>query len=307
MLRSHKLRASLASSSSGGGGGGSYTSGTFYPIFAVKLFAASSSEKTDISSNPANSSKIEQPLQRALSFDTSNTTGLNGTETTSAILTICDTSYYTCNSDFGTGGETISAIKIIHYDTSKTLKNQGEFAFNGSSFNIYDHACNVLPSTYNTSSSNFDHPSQLGTITSASLDGTSITPASGKTLKNHILVNVSTYAGGSGGNNYSSWSNDSGDYCFLGITDKGTHANSTDGLDTGFATTKGLAFGISDSDGRASVLPATTQYPPKTINYGINRRNSGYHSLHTNWTQRDVTSHSGNTTSGYFVVYGKVN
>jgi len=301
-MRSHNLRASLASASSGGS---DYTSGTFYPMFGVKLIVLDSTNNNDISSNPANSSKCEQPMQRALSFDTTNTTELDGTESTSSILSIMDTSLYTCNSDFGSGGETINAIKLIHYDSDKNLENEGEFAFNGSSFNIYDHACNALPNTYNTSNSNFDHPSQMGTITSASLDGTAITPASGKSLKNHIFVNVSTWASNSNSNSYSSWSNDSGDYCFLGITDRNTHYSGADNLDTGWATTKGLAFGISDSDGRANI--SGTQYPPRTLNYGINRRSYSYASLCTNWTQRDITSHSGNTNSGYFVVYGKVN
>jgi len=299
-MRNHFLRASGSKNAAA-----TYVSGNFYPIFAVKLFAATTQEKTDISSTPANSTKIERPLQRALSFDTSNTTEIQLGDTTSEILTICDTSYYTCNSDFGTGGETISAIKLIHYDTSKTLKNQGEFAFNGASFNIYDHACNVIPNKFNTTSNDFDLPTQIGTLTSASLDGTAISVESGKSLKNYIYVNVSTYSGSAGTNSYSSWSNDQGDYCFLGISDKSHSSNNSDSLDTQFGTNKGLAFGISDSDGRATI--SSTQYPPKTLNYGINRRNSGYNSLHTNWTQRDVSSHSGNTTSGYFIVYGKVN
>lgn len=302
-MRSHNLRASLASASGGGG----YTSGTFYPMFGVKLIAMTTAEKSDISSSPANSSKCEQPMQRALSFDTANTTELDGTETTSAILTIMDTSLYTCNSDFGTGGETISAIKLIHYDSNKALKNQAEFAFNGTSFNIYDHACNALPNLgpNNTNNNSFDHPSQMGTITSASLDGTSITPASGKTFKNHVFVNVSSYSGSLGTSTHSSWTVDDGDYCFLGVTDKDNHTAGTDQLDTALATTKGLAFGISDSDGRATV--SGTQYPPRTLTYGINRRSYGYHSLCTNWVQRDQTNHSGGTTSGYFLVYGKVN
>ncbi len=308
-MRSHKLRASLASASSGGGGGGSYTSGTFYPMFGVKLFAMTSNEKTDISSSPPNSSKCEQPLQRALSFDTTNTTELDGTESTSSILSIMDTSYYTCNSDFGASGQTISAIKLVHYDSSGNLENQGEFAFSGTSFNIYDHVCNAIPSAFNTTPTpnRFALPSngQMGNLTSASLDGTAITPSGDYTLQNHVIVNCSTYSGTSGSNNVSSWSNDSGDYCFLGITDNNNHANSSDSLDTAFATTKGLAFGISDSDGRGTV--SGTQYPPRTISYGINRRHNSYAGLHTNWTQRDYVGHSGNTTSGYFIVYGKVN
>ena len=304
-MRSHKLRASLASASSGGGGGGSYTSGTFYPMFGVKLFSMTSNEMIDISATPANSSKCEQPLQRALSFDTTNTTELDGTESTSSILSIMDTSYYTCNSDFGTGGQYISAIKIEHYDSSKNLENYGEFAFNGSSFNIYDHACNALPNIYNGSSEVYSLPSQMGTITSASLDGTAISVASGKTIQHYIVVNTSTYAG-TVGSGVSSWSNDAGDYCFLGISDKNLVALSSDSLDYSFATTKGLAFGISDSDGRATV--SGTQYPVRTLNLGINRRYNGYYSLHTNWASRDYSNnHSGVTTSGYFLVSGKVN
>ena len=120
------------------GASSKYDSGTFYPMFGVKLFDPTDAERSDISSAPPNAIKIEQPLQRAISFNTSDTTELDGTESTSAILSIMDTSYYTCNSDFGTGGETINAIKIVHFNTNGTVKNEGEFAFSGSSFNIYD-------------------------------------------------------------------------------------------------------------------------------------------------------------------------
>ncbi len=296
-MRNHFLRATVGNS-------GGYVSGNFYPMFGVKLFDDVSA-KNDISSNPVNGSKYERPLQRALSFDTTNTTELDGTELTSSVLSIMDTSYYTCNSDFGTGGEYISAIKIEHYDSSKNLKNYGEFAFNGSSFNIYDHACNALPNIYNGSSEVYSLPSQMGTITSASLDGTAISVASGKTIQHYIVVNTSTYAGTVGSDTTSSWTRDSGDYCFLGISDKNLVALSSDSLDYLFATTKGLAFGISDSDGRATV--SGTQYPVRTLNLGINRRYYGYYSLHTNWASRNyANNHSGQTSSGYFLVSGKV-
>ena len=82
-MRSHRLRASLA-------GSGGYTSGTFYPMFAIKVFDATvpNSRMTDVSASPIISSYAEQPMQRALSFDTGNTTELDGTETIAEIITI---------------------------------------------------------------------------------------------------------------------------------------------------------------------------------------------------------------------------
>tara|TARA_Y100001937_G_C7090822_1_gene317660 strand:- start:491 stop:1375 length:885 start_codon:yes stop_codon:yes gene_type:complete len=291
-MRSHHLRAA---------GGGGYTVGEFYPMFGVKL--DDGYDNGDISINPANSTKVEQPMQRALSFDTANTTELDGTETFSAIKTILDTSLYTCNSDFGASGNYISAIKLEHYNSSGTLLNYGEFAFNGSSFNIYDNACNAIPNVFNSTNNEYTLPTQLGTLTSASLDGTTITPSGSYTLKNHVFVNCSSKSTYGGNNNYSSWSEDGGDYCFLGITDKAHFTSNSDSLDKSLATTKGLAFGISDSDGVASFN--NVRYPPRTISLGINRRGTGYRSLCTNYGQRDHQTHSGMTTSGYFLVYGK--
>tara|TARA_R100000353_G_scaffold855_1_gene1154 strand:- start:439 stop:1350 length:912 start_codon:yes stop_codon:yes gene_type:complete len=300
-MRSHHLRAAA--------GGGRYTVGEFYPMFGVKL--DDGYDHGDISSQPANSTKVEQPMQRALSFDTANTTELDGTETFSAIKTILDTSLYTCNPDFGASGNYISAIKLEHYNTSGTLLNYGEFAFDGTTFNIYDHACNALPNRHTGNAGGgsglFSHPTALGSITSASLDGNSLNIGS-YDYRNHILVNSTSRGSGNANTTYSSWSLDYGDYCFLGITDKSHTNEASDLLDTQFATTKGLAFGISDSDGVASVDPLGVnhiQVPPRTINLGINRRGTGYRSLCTNWQQRDNTGHGGHTTSGYFLVYGK--
>ena len=59
------------------GASSKYDSGTFYPMFGVKLFTVTDAERSDISSTPPNSIKIEQPLQRAISFDTTNTTEYN--------------------------------------------------------------------------------------------------------------------------------------------------------------------------------------------------------------------------------------
>ena len=271
-MRSHFLRAA-----SGGSGGGNYTDGVYYPMFGVKLGAA----QQDISSAPLNDTRAEQPMQRALSFDTNNTTALDGTETTSAILSIMDTSMYTCNPDFGGSGNYISGIKLEHYNTSGSLLNYGEFLFNGSTFNIYDHACNVAPSYFATASGGgtYTHPTQMGTITSASLDGVNVTPGSGIALENMVIVNCSSYTTASTNNTVSSWANDSGDYCFLGISDTGRNSSGDDSLDTSFATTKGLAFGISDSDGVAPCDPVGSNYvrqAPRVIGLGIGRRNSGY-------------------------------
>jgi len=307
-MRNHNLRASLASGGGGGGTPGSYTSGNWYPIFAIKVFnlgdTANASYRTDISSSPIISSRCEQPMQRALSFDTTNTTELDGTDTIAEICSILDTSYYTCNSDFGSGGETISGIKIEHWEDSSTKENEGQFEFNGSSFNIYDHACNVRPSNYDSTNNYYVLPSQLGTITSASLDGTALSDGTIE-YRRFIFVNASSAVTTTNTHSYSGWGNDSGDYCFLGITDRAHSVQNADNLDTQFSNTKGLAFGHSDSDGVSKV--GGVDIPPRHISKGIGRRHQSYTSLVTNWQHNDNTSHSGQTGTGYFIVYGKVN
>ena len=258
-------------------------SGTYYPIFAIDAQAYTAS--------PSNTADPELSFRRMLSFDTTNTTDLEGDETLSEIKTIVDTSGYACNSAFTGGGEYINGIKIMHYQSNfSTLEDQAEFTFTGTTFNIYDDVTNAA------TSASLGLPSAMGTIQTATINGTSVV-TSGNSASDYVYVNGSTKAGSATGSDY--WASDQADYCLLGVSDK-TRSNfggSSDSLDTTFATTNGLAFGISDSDGR----PSSGQTPRE----GISRRSS-YPSLLTNWQSKSSSGHSGNTTSGYFVVYGKV-
>jgi len=289
----HGLRAAANTASSGGGGGGgssSYTTGTYYPMFGVKAGS--------YSGNTIGSAEPELSFRRAISFDTTNTTDLNGSESLSTLISRIDNDGYICDSSFGASGFNISGIKIRHYASNgTTLEDEAEFTFTGTSFNIYDDACN------DPTNIGFGIPSALGTISTATINGTSVV-ASGS-ASDHIMVNASTHPNRNGSDN---WGSDLGDYCFLGVSDKklntidypygGNGSYGSDGLDVYFATTNGLAFGISDSDG----APSSSQ----TVREGISRRSSSYYSLLTNWQVQDSsTGHGGRTTTGYFIVYGK--
>ena len=283
------------SGAAGVGGGDGMVVGSYYPMFAVKL----ANGKNDDTSNPPASDFIEVPMRRALSFNENNTTTLNGSETTATIKSILDSNRYTCNPTFKTSTTTISGIKIIHYTASGSdlsEENNGQFEFDGSAFNIYDHACNAA--------TNVD--------SGAWLDGNAISSPSLGGGTDHIFVNCSTKTSRGGDTN---WGSDGGDYCFLGISDKTTSGDDSDSLDTEFGTnasqgtqSRALAFGISDSDG----APTNSQAPKD----GISRRSNNYWSLCSNWRVKDANDnathndnqvlHSGNTITGYFVVYGKL-
>ncbi len=260
-----------------------YVSGTYYPMFV----AAGGT----FSHSPNNTQDPELSFRRMLSFDTSNTTDLNGTESLSAIKTIVDTSGYACNSAFGSGGNYINGIKIMHYQADfSTLEDEAEFTFTGTTFNIYDDVTNVATSAA------LGLPTAMGTVQTATINGTSVV-ASPNSASDYVYVNGSTVGGSATGQDY--WASDYGDYCLLGVSDKtrSSFSGSSDSLDTSFANTNGLAFGISDSDGR----PSSGQTPRE----GISRRSS-YPSLNTNWQVKQGTGHGGRTSSGYFIVYGKV-
>lgn len=279
------------------GGGGGYAVGTYYPMFAVK---AGNDNGVAI---PGPNTEI--PMRRALSFDTTNTTALTGSETLSEIITILNASKYTCNPDFGSGGAYISGIMIRHYDTNGTLESAGEayFTFDNTTFNIYDDACNVAATTTPQNGT-------VGTTAKACGNITSVYLMNYSGSNHQVYLNQSTRdttaVSGAG------WTQDGGDYCFLGVG-TGTIGQGSDSLDTQFSPNNGLsgtsrvyepglAFGISDSDGRGS--------PDSFPRQGISRRADGYPSLVTNTRaiasqQNGGLGHSGNTDTGYFIVYGQ--
>jgi len=119
----------------------------------------------------------------------------------------------------------------------------------------------------------------------------------------NVYVNCSTV--NSTTSTTANWTSDQGDYCLLGISDKHHTSNGLDAFDKQYATTRGLAFGISDSDGLFGTKPKD----------GISRRGN-YASLVTDWKKKDGNAngthdadqqtHSGQTGSGYWLVRGKV-
>lgn len=282
MFLHHKLRRG----GDGAAGGSSYTTGTYYPMFGVKA--------ANYSGNTQNgTAEPELSFRRALSFDTTNTTDLDGTESLSTLISRIDNDGYICDSSFGASGFDISGIKIRHYASNgTTLEDEAEFTFTGTSFNIYDDACNVQTNLA------WANPSALGTISTATINGTSVVGSS-YSAGDYVLVNSSSSnsRGGSDG-----WLSDNADYCFLGVSDKRLNSSvfgsNSDSLDTGFAATNGLVFGISDSDG----APSSGQ----AVREGFSRRNSSYYSLLTNWqVYSNAPGHGGKTLTGYFIVYGK--
>jgi len=266
----------FAGSSYSSGGGPSLASG-WYPMFAVKNFNASQD------SIPAPDS--EYGMRNALQFNTSATTALNGSESLATIINILDASKYTCNPAFKTSTTYISGFQIKHYQNASTLYDECEATWNGTGFNIYDHACSVQ------SNLSYALPSQVGTIQTATVNGTNVFTS----LSQRVFINCSTRSSRTGSDN---WATDFGDYVFLGVTNKNHTSINGDSLDSGWASILGIAFGISDSDG----APTSGQSPM----LGIGRRNANYPSLFTNWQERTGSGHGGRTASGYSIVYGKV-
>ena len=267
-----------------------YAVGTYYPMFAVKAIDVGGATIPDAS--------CEVPMRRALSFDTNNTSQLYGNETVSDMINILDDHKYTCNPDFGASGNKISGIMIRHYQSNGTLYTGGQasFEFDSTNFNIYDNACNATaikgPATGNLD----DVTRACGTISNVSLSGWSGTAYA---WVNQSSDHAATPPTGEG------WVSDGGDYCFLGV---GTlnHATDVDTFDKHFSgdnnTNPGLAFGISDSDGRGTTGGTNT---PRE---GISRRVSSYSSVVTNCLVEQSgleDTHSGHTVEGYFIVYGK--
>jgi len=265
----------------GSGSSGGLTPGNFYPMFAIKIFNSQSQGSTP----PIDSADCEIPMQRALQFDESNTTVLDGSESDSNIKTILDASKYTINPEFKKSATKISGFRLEHWDANmSSIHNFVEAYWNGTGFNIYTHAC-IQPANLS-----YALPSQVGSITSCNYDGNAISSPG-----DHVYINCSSKSVRNGTDN---WASDGGDYCFLGVSDFHHTAQDSDSFDTAWATTNGIAWGISDSDG----CPSSNQAPMN----GISRRSPSYSSLTSNWQQKAGNSHSGNTTTGYLQVKGKL-
>jgi hypothetical protein len=266
--------------------GAAYSSGTYYPIWAIRLMDYSNTSNR-VGGDP------EKSWRRMLSFDDTNSTAITSTDSLSSILTEVDNSGYATDPNFGRDGHYVNGFIIKHFQTDKsTVYDESEFTFNGTQFNVWQELSNSA--SYNGYS---QYPPSLGTVQSASINGTSVV-GTARTPDEYIYANVSTDTNESG--NQDNWTTDNGDYLLLGVSDKrrAQISGSPDSLDTQFASTNGLAFGISDSDG----LPASFQTPRE----GIGTRSNSYASFFTNWQEQQKNSHGGRSTVGYAVVYAKV-
>ena len=274
-----------------------YSVGTYYPMFAVKALDA------DQQTIPSNDCEV--PMRRALSFDTNNTSPLYGNETVSDIINILDDHKYTCNPDFGASGNKISGIMIRHYQSNGSLYTggQGSFEFDSTNFNIYDNACNAtaVPSPGPDGTGSMDDATRAcGNISNVALSDLPV----GWNGVLYAYLNQSSQRDGEAQANGLGWGSDNGDYAFIAICTR-EHMTDTDTLDSQLSdsntTNPGLAFGISDSDGRGT----TSETTPRE---GISRRSDTYESLLTNCLSEKAgheSAHGGHTVEGYFIVYGK--
>lgn len=266
-------------------------SSDYEPMFALKI----ADYRTSGSASTNGADQIDTPIRRALSFLGYLTSEIDSADSVTQVIARLQSgspltihNWWSCNTDFMTSTQYISGMKIAHYADDGTLYNDAEATWNGTGFNMYSHACNTPTNL------SYGLPSQIGNVTYVALDGNQVTPASGKTLNDHVSINTSSSQYRNGGLN---WSSDNGDYCFLGISDKAKgEPGSTDQYDTMFATNKGLAFGISDSDG----APSNSQ----VVMSGWSRRATTYVSGCTNWDEQSYTGHGGRTQTGIFIVYG---
>jgi hypothetical protein len=274
-----------------------YSVGTYYPMFAVKAF--------DVGGSSIPTANSDIPMRRALSFDTNNTSPLYGNESVSDMINILDDHKYTCNPDFGASGNKISAIMIRHYQSNGTLYagGQGSFEFDSTNFNIYDNACNAtaLPSEAPDGTGSMNNVTRAcGTISNIALSGL----PSGFSGSLYAYLNQSSQRTGEAQATGVGWAADNGDYAFIAICTE-EHMTDTDQLDKYLSgdnsTNPGLAFGISDSDGRGTGSETTPRE-------GISRRVASYSSVVTNCLVEGSgleSTHSGHTIEGYFIVYGK--
>jgi len=265
--------------------GAAYSSGTYYPIWAIRLMDYSNTSNR-VGGDP------EKSWRRMLSFDDTNSTAITSTDSLSSILTEVDNSGYATDPNFGRDGHYVNGFIIKHFQTNKsTVYDEAEFTFNGTQFNVWQELSNTA--SYNGLT---QYPASLGTVQSATINGTSVV-ATARNPKDYIYTAVSTDTNETG--NQDNWTTDNGDYLLLGVSDRRrAQITNTDALDTSYAGTNGLAFGLSDSDG----LPASFQ----TAREGIGTRSNSYASFFTNWQEQQKTGHGGRTVVGYAVVYGKV-
>ena len=287
MIRDFSTKQSPLRGMSGYGGGASatslqyppgvYTSGQYYPIMAMK-------SEDDSGATAVPSPNCDIPFRRMLTFDINNTSTFGIDDSFNSILTKCDSFKYTVNPEMKT--RVLSGLKVEHWQSSgTTMYNDAEVLFNGTTFNVYDHMCNVQ------SNLSLGRPSELGSVTLMRINSSTYSDSG------RVFINTSTSDARDGNNG---WASDNGDYCFFGLSDKDNSGIGQDDLDKQFATSEGIAFGISDSDG----TPSSGQVPKD----GWSKRSTGYLSPFTNWQQRDEGNNpnGGATSYGYFVLYGKV-
>lgn len=271
----------LLMASAGAGSGGGYITGDYYPIFALKLI-----DSTDDGANPdmVTGGLSEQYMRAALSLNSSPSYSSSHDDSSSlASIFTAASNGVSVDSNFGSGGLDVDAYRIDYHAVGASVVSKTASFQTSNSHNFYDDISDTPTSLYPTKSASW-----LGSISNVKVGATTYSSA-------NVLINASTRSTRAG---VDYWLSDGGDYCFMGVfTSMSAYQSGGDGLDRGVAN-MGIAVGISDSDG----VPSSSQ-PPRL---GISRRGSGYRSIVSVGGYTVGDSHSGNTTSGYIVLHGRV-
>lgn len=265
-----------------GNAAGNYKVGEYYPIFALKIVDGSSDGSIIFSTGATG--VTEDYMRAALSLDSAPSYSSNHdySDSLSSILSAASSNGVSVNADFGSGGLNVNAYRMDYHATTSTTVSVTAGFETQNSHNFYDDISNQQSNLYPTKT-----PSSVGVISNVKV-GTSGYDSG------NVLINASGHQTREGGD---FWSTDGSDYCFMGVfTSMSSYTAGTDNLDVA-ANNIGIAIGISDSDG----TPSSGQ-PPRL---GISRRSSGYKSLVT-VSGYAGAMHSGTTTSGYIVLYGRV-
>lgn len=265
-----------------------YTTGTYYPMFAYEVVDDRTTNGV-LGSSPT--AATEQYFRAALNLDASSSyaTAHTSNDSIGQIMTNVSSTGVSVDEAFASGGENVDAYRIEWYtSTSASSPSYTGTIVTSNYHNFYDDIANVQSGLNGTKV-----PSGVGSVQSASYDdGTSTNVSTA-----NVLINASG-ATGRTGQDY--WASDNSDYCFMGVfktLNSTNYASNTDSLDT-TATSIAIAIGISDSDG----APSSGQ-PPRL---GISRRSNGYPSLTTVNGQSVAQTHSGQTVTGVIVLQGRV-
>jgi hypothetical protein len=258
--------------------------GSLIPIFAVKIVDGSNDGNIDFAAGQTGNT--EDFMRAALSLDSSSGFASPHDENTSltTILSQADNSGASVFDAVRTDTTLLfNAYQINYHNTTNTSPDRTAFFETGSAHLFYNDIANAQSNLHPNKV-----PAAVGGIVSAESQGNAISTA-------NVLINASLATSRSGDD---FWSSDNSDYCFMGVFNSmQKYTGDSDTIDTNTSFIE-IALGISDSDGAP-----TSGQPPRA---GISRRSQNYPSLVTVNGFSSSTQHSGNTTNGFVVLYGRI-